>query len=91
MPQLVDVLKYVRQKRMALTSLSERVQTLFLQQRDGRFSGLQSKISTFKWQQPNRYYADVSQEMSMMAFTIGCDGVNWWWTRCQSVETNPAS
>jgi hypothetical protein len=79
-PRLLDLLDSMKQKRLQLTSLAERVQTLEMRREEGLFVGLDGKGSSFRWQQPDRYYGDVSQiMMSVAAFRIGCDGRNWWW------------
>ncbi|HWI59415.1 MAG TPA: hypothetical protein VNZ22_19460, partial [Bacillota bacterium] len=79
-PRLLELLESMRQKRLALRSLAERVQNLSLQQDHGLFTSLESKSASFKWQKPDRFYADASQAMlSCTAFRIGCDGQNWWW------------
>jgi hypothetical protein len=86
-PRLLDLLESIKQKRMQLASLAERVQNLDLEQKDGLFVGLQSKSSTFKWQKPNQYYGDVSDVMACSDFRISSDGQSWWW-HIESVFSN---
>ena len=79
-PRLLDLLASMREARSRLTSLSERVQTLSAHQDNGLFVSLQSESAAFKWQKPDRFFADASQPMlSCTVFRIGCDGQNWWW------------
>jgi Peptidase family S41/Tricorn protease C1 domain len=79
-PRLLDLLETMKQKRMQLTSLSERVQDLTLSQKDGLFYELRSQSATFKWQKPDQYYGDATGPMLMCNdFRIGSDGQHWWW------------
>lgn len=78
-PTLLKALDSIKQSRNGLTSVAERIQTLSLRRDKSLFTGLQAQSASFKWQQPNLYYADVSDIMMMCAaFKIGCDGKNWW-------------
>jgi hypothetical protein len=79
-PDLLALLDTMRQKRAQLTSLAERVQSLSLSRDAGAFTRLESKSASFRWQQPDQFYGDASQEMlSCAGFRIGSDGENWWW------------
>ena len=88
-PRLLDLLKTMKQKRMQLTSLAERVQNLMLFQKDGLFYELQSQSATFKWQKPDQYYGDATGPMfSCSDFRIGSDGQHWWWHHESSSGAN---
>jgi hypothetical protein len=88
-PSLLELLETMKQKRMQLTSLAERVQNLMLFQKDGLFYELQSQSATFKWQKPDQYYGDVTDIMSMCTdFRIGSDGQRWWWHEESANTTN---
>ncbi len=77
-PALLKALASIKQSRNGLTSVAERIQTLMLF-RDGRlFTRLLAQSASFKWQQPDLYFADVSDIMMTGAFKIGSDGKNWW-------------
>jgi hypothetical protein len=79
-PRLLDLLETMKQKRMQLTSLAERVQDLQLRRKDGLFVGLKSQSATFKWQKPDKFYGDATEPMlSCSDFRIGSDGQRWWW------------
>ena len=79
-PRLLALLDNVRQKRARLHSLAERVQTLTVSKSEGLFTQMDSKGSSFQWQQPDQFYGDASQMMmSCAAFRIGSDGRTWWW------------
>ncbi len=79
-PQLLALLEAMRQKRAELTSLTERVQSLSLFGMANAYTRLESQSAAFQWQQPDQFYADVSEAMlSCAAFRIGSDGENWWW------------
>jgi outer membrane lipoprotein-sorting protein len=78
-PRLLKVLDTIKQKRSKLTSLAEHVQNLMLTQENGLFYRLQSQNATFKWQKPDRFYADITGPMMMSSdFRIGSDGQRWW-------------
>src|SRR5437762_2297199 len=66
-------------RRRQINSISERVQTLSLGQREGLLTSLKSTSASFRWQHPGQCYADVSEIMRCPAFRIGSDGTNWWW------------
>jgi C-terminal processing protease CtpA/Prc len=88
-PRLLDLLETMKQKRMQLTSIGERVQNLMLFQKDGLFYELQSGSATFKWQKPDQYYGDVTDIMPMCTdFRIGSDGQRWWWHEESANLTN---
>ncbi len=79
-PRLLALLETMKQKRMQLTSLAERVQTLSLAQNEGLFHSLRSDGATFKWQKPDQYYGDATGPMGMcLDFRLGSDGQRWWW------------
>ena len=79
-PGLLKLLATMKQSRTQLTSIAEHVQTLLLFQKDGVFCQLQSQGSTFKWQQPDLFYADATGPMMMCSdFRLGSDGQRWWW------------
>jgi hypothetical protein len=88
-PQLKDALNFVRRNREQLTSLSERVQSLFLFRDHGLVVSLKSQGATFAWQKPDKFYADVSDMMlSCKSYEIGCDGQSWWWSAVIGEKTN---
>jgi hypothetical protein len=88
-PQLLDLLKNMKQERSQLTSLAERVQTLDLRQQDGLFVELKSQSATFRWQKPAQYYGDVTEPMMTCSdFRIGSDGQRWWWHSASARRTN---
>jgi hypothetical protein len=79
-PRLLELMETMKQERMQLTSLAERVQNLMLFQKDGLFYRLQSQSATFKWQKPDQFYGDATGPMLMCTdFRIGSDGQRWWW------------
>jgi len=80
-PPLLELLESVKRQRMQMTSVSERVQTLETGLSDGLFTSLESHYAIFKWQNPDRYYGDVSGRMHLWAFRTGSDGRNWWFHR----------
>jgi len=78
-PVLLGVLEALKAKRGQLQSVAECVQQLELGTRSNLFTSIQSGSAVYRWQAPNRYYADISQPMlSCEAFRIGCDGQRWW-------------
>jgi hypothetical protein len=88
--RLLDFLGAMKDKRAALTALTEQVQTFSLRENQGLFTGLDSKSATFKWAKPNLFYADASQEMlSCGVFRIGCDGQKWWWHIDKELVVSP--
>jgi hypothetical protein len=79
-PLLLESLETMKKKRMEMTSLSERIQSVSLTMEEGLFVGMESKGSHFKWRQPGQFYGDVADNMmTARAFAVGCDGQNWWW------------
>ena len=87
--QLLELLQTMQRKRAEITSLSEHVQTLTLNQREGTFVQMSSQSATFKWQEPDQFYADVAGPMQMCtAFEIGSDGSNCWWHEESDNSTN---
>jgi hypothetical protein len=88
-PRLLELLETMKQKRIQLTSLAERVQNLMLCQKDGLFVQLQSQSAAFKWQKPDQYYGDATGPMLMCSdFRIGSDGQRWWWHEESANSTN---
>ena len=78
--QLNELLASMSEKRQQLDSVVERVQTLQLNREKGVFTRLHSTSATFKWQRPDRFYADAAGPMlACDAFSIGSDGTNAWW------------
>jgi hypothetical protein len=79
-PQLNKLLASMSEKRQQLTSVIERIQTLQLNRENGVFKHLRSTSATFKWQRPDRFFADAAGPMlACDAFSIGFDGTNAWW------------
>lgn len=76
---LLKILREIQQKRKHLTSVAERVQNILMERRNGLFLWVQATGSSFQWQSPNLYFADVSDEMMRLRFAIGCDGRSWWY------------
>jgi hypothetical protein len=88
-PSLLALLETMKEKRRQLASLAERVQTLFLMQRNGLFWELQSESSTFKWCKPDQFYCDVTGPiLNCSDFRIGSDGQRWWWHDESDYATN---
>lgn len=85
--RLLDLLGRMKSRRAEITSISERVQTVFTYQEDGLFTRLASASARLDWQPGGKYFADVSEMTHSRAFQIGSDGTNWWW-RYQSEKTN---
>jgi hypothetical protein len=79
-PQLLEILEFMQKQRAKMISINEQVQTLTMsRQKKDLFTSLTAQSAVFKWQQPDRYYADVADIMLMgNIFAIGCDGQNWW-------------
>jgi len=76
---LLALLDTLKQKRKHLTSVAERVQSLELGLDRNLFTSLKSQSASFEWQQPDKFYGDVSEVMlSCTAFRIGSDGRDWW-------------
>jgi len=80
-PSLLELLESVKRQRLQMTSVCERVQSLETSQSGGLFTGLECHYATFKWQNPDRFYGDVSGFMHQWAFRTGSDGLNWWFHR----------
>ncbi len=76
-PRLVGLLGAIQEKRRELTSVVQRVQTIYFRPHDGIFNHLDSTAAEFRWQAPDQFFADISSIMHI-PFQIGCDGKNWW-------------
>ena len=88
-PELLKVLETMKQKRLQLTSLTERVQNLMLAQKDGVFCELQSQSGIFKWQKSDQFYVDITGPMlSCSDSRMGSDGQQWWRLDKSSDGTN---
>ncbi len=89
-PRLLAALETMKQQRAKMTSIAEQVQTLSMSDfKAGLFTRLSAQSASFKWQSPNRFYADITDKMLMCrAFVIGCDGQNWWWHNESARWTN---
>ncbi len=78
--RLLELLASMKEKRQQLAGVVERVQTLQLYRERGVFTRLHSTSATFKWQRPDRFYADAAGPMlACDTFSIGSDGANAWW------------
>ncbi len=85
-PRLLELLERMKQKRGNITSLTERIQTLLLVQREGMFHQLQSQSAAFKWQKPAQFWVDGTGPMMMCSdFRVASDGRQCWW-RDQSFD-----
>jgi hypothetical protein len=81
-PRLLAALALMQKERAKLHSLDERIQCLYLYAfgQGSLFQRLRAQSATFRWQQPDRFYADITEMMTMCnTFVLGSDGQNLWW------------
>ena len=88
-PQLLKLLETMKQKRLQITSLAERVQDLMLIQKDGLFYELESQCAIFKWQKPDQFYCDITGPMLTCSdCRLGSDAQRCWWHDESVFDTN---
>lgn len=93
-PDLLGLLARMRDARMKIHSVDERVQLESFGQEDGVFTTIDATVSEFRWGGAGQIYGDVSTAMNLSgAFRIGSNGEHWWfyfWDERTSVyETCP--
>lgn len=78
--ELRAVLSGIRQKRLALNSIAETVQTIALTRAASSepFTRLISQVAVFKAQGEDRFLGDIS-EIMRTPFSAGSDGETAWW------------
>jgi outer membrane lipoprotein-sorting protein len=79
-PQFKKLVAMMKEARRRLKSGLETVQKIRLNPAKGTFRSIESEMTTFKWQEPDRVYADISDPMSFSGsrFLMGSDGQNCW-------------
>ena len=87
--EMLQTLEWMRQRQEEITSVEERVQTLYLQRRRNSYVQMSMEGISFKWQKPDRYFADARTGVALRQnYAIGCDGEDWRWFAQNVRRTN---